>query len=407
MKIPLKNIIKIIPRYSRDIFVILYYKFLSLFYKDKSKFKDAWLICERGIEARDNGYTFFKYIRENYPDKKVYYLIDSSQKQDFERVNPLGNIVEYNSFEHRMAVFFASHFLSTHIGFITPWSYKLYKILFAKRNKQIFVLLNHGITKEDMSTLLNKFTTGVDVFVAATQSDWETVALDKRYGYNQKDVILTGYARYDNWHNFTTKRQILFMPTWRKYLVKRSIYDKNNPDVTSDFTQSSYFQHLSSFLNNKELHKLLKENNLDLVFYPHYEVQKSLPLFNTNNCRIKIACKNTHDISTLLKESLMLISDYSGVTFDFAYMKKPLIYYQFDQEEYYAGHYLKGDFEMENDGLGMVVTCENDLINEIKYHIANGLKMEEKYIERVNLTFTFQDNKNCERIYNAINEYKQ
>ena len=63
MKVSLKNIVQKIPRYSRDIFVIFYYKILSLFYKDKSKFKDAWLICERGIDAQDNGYCFFKYIR--------------------------------------------------------------------------------------------------------------------------------------------------------------------------------------------------------------------------------------------------------------------------------------------------------------------------------------------------------
>jgi hypothetical protein len=406
MQIPLKNIIQAARRYSKNIFTIFYYKFLSLFFNDKDKFRGAWLLCERGIEARDNGYTFFKFMRENYPCKKVFYLIDSSQKKDYEKLKSLGNIIEYNSFEHRMAVFFASHFLSTHIGFITPWSYKLYKMLFAKRKKQIFVLLNHGVTKEDMSLLLNKFMTGVDIFVAATNGDWEAVALDKRYGYNKKDVVLTGYARYDNWHNFTTKRQILFMPTWRKYLVSRNVYNKNNPHITDNFIQSSYFKHLSSFLNNIELHKMLENTNLDLIFYPHYEMQKSLPLFKINSDRIKIARKETHDIPTLLKESLMLISDYSGVTFDFAYMKKPLIYYQFDQEEYYAGHYTKGGFEMENDGLGTVVTNEENLLSEIKRCISSDFKMEEKYIKRVNRTFTFQDDKNCERIYNAINNYK-
>jgi len=405
MKIPLKIILKTMWRYSQEVFVIFYYKILSLFYKEKSKFKDAWLVCERGIEARDNGFTFFKYVRENYPQKRIYYLIDSSHKKDYEKVKKLGDTIEYNSFEHKMALFFASHLISTHIGFISKWSLVLFKKIFAPRN-QIFVLLNHGITKEDMSLMLNKLTTGVDLFIAATKNDWETVALDKRYGYDKKDVALTGYARYDNWHSFLTKRQILFMPTWRKYLVKRNIYDKNNPNVTNDFTQSAYFQHLSNFLNNKELHGLLEEHNLDLLFYPHYEVQKSLPLFKIENSRIKIACRSTHDIPTLLKESLMLISDYSGVTFDFAYMKKPLIYYQFDQQEYYSGHYLKGDFEMENDGLGVVVTCEKDLINEIKHYIMNGFEMEEKYTKRVDSTFTFHDNKNCERIYNAIINYK-
>jgi len=406
MRIPPRDIIQAIRRYSKNLFTILYYKFLSLFFFDKKKFRNAWLICERGIESRDNGYVFFKYVREHHPLQKVFYLIDSSQKQDYERVKPLGNIVEYNSLEHRIAIFFASHFISTHVGFITPWSYTLYKMLFAKRKKQTFVLLNHGITKEDMSRLLNKFMTGVDVFIAASQGDWEAIALDKRYGYNEKDVVLTGYARYDNWHNFNTKRQILFMPTWRKYLVNRTISDKNNPRVRDDFRQSSYFKHLTSFLNSTELHQILEENKLDLIFYPHYEMQNSLPFFQTKNSRIRLANKETDNIPALLKESLLLISDYSGVTFDFAYMMKPLIYYQFDQKEYYAGHYTKGDFEMEEDGLGKVVTNERDLMDAIRNYISNDFKMEDKYISRVKQTFTFQDTKNCERIYNAINDYK-
>ena len=27
-------------------------------------YKNAWLICERGVEAQDNGYWMFKYIKE-------------------------------------------------------------------------------------------------------------------------------------------------------------------------------------------------------------------------------------------------------------------------------------------------------------------------------------------------------
>ena len=88
-------------------------------------------------------------------------------------------------------------------------------------------------------------------------------------------------------------------------------------------------------------------------------------------------------------------------------MKKPLIYYQFDQQEYYTGHYLKSNFEMENDGLGMVITCEEDLVNAIEHYMATNFVMEEKYTKRVDRLFTFYDNKNCERIYNAILDYRK
>ncbi len=32
--------------------------------------KDIWVIGERPYKAQDNGYFFFKYMRENYPKKE-------------------------------------------------------------------------------------------------------------------------------------------------------------------------------------------------------------------------------------------------------------------------------------------------------------------------------------------------
>ena len=402
MNITFSDILKKIPRYSREIFVISYYKLLSLFFKDKDKFKGAWLICERGIEAKDNGYVFFKYVRENYPEKKVYYLIDFAQRFDYERVAKLGNVIQYNSFKHKMATFFASYLISTHVGFITPWSFLLYKKMFLRKRQTKFVLLNHGITKEDMSNLYNKWKTGVDLFVTANQHDYNEISNYQKYGYKNEEILLTGYARYDNWHNFKTKRQIVFMPTWRAYLVDKHLYKKNSPDIKNNFIQSSYFQHIESFLNNEKLKKLLEKDNVEFIFYPHYEMQKSLPFFHITNHKIIMANKQTHDIPTLLRESAMMITDYSGVGFDFAYMYKPLVYYQFDKKEYYSKHYLKGNFDMEKDGLGYVTTTEKELINVVENVINNNFQMERKYVKRIKNFFTFHDNKNSERIYNAI-----
>lgn len=77
--------IKKIPRYCQDFCKISYNKILSIFFKNKEKFRGAWLICERGIEAKDNGYMFFKYMRENHPEKKVFYLLNSSNDCDYQK----------------------------------------------------------------------------------------------------------------------------------------------------------------------------------------------------------------------------------------------------------------------------------------------------------------------------------
>ena len=397
------KIILKIPRYLIDSLMIVFWRFRSLFFAEKEKFQDAWLICERGIEARDNGFAFFKYIRENYPDKKVYYLIDPTQEIDYRFVENLGNVITYNSKRHWMALFFVDCVLSTHVGFVTPWSYVCHKTFFSWLNCPKFVLLNHGITKEDMSDKLNKFVTGVDLFIAANDQDYTTLVQDKRYGYKSEEVALTGYARYDRWVNFNGKNQILLMPTWRTYLVDKTIQNRNNPKVVPNFMESNYYKVFQNLLNNKRLDVLLTKYNVQLIFYPHYEMQSALHMWTTRSKNIVFADKQHYDIPTLMRESKVLITDYSGVGFDFAYMYKPILYYQFDKEDYYKGHYLRSEaYSIEDDGLGDVVYLEKELLDELENLLDNNCLMPLKYKERVNKFFTYHDDKNCERIYTAV-----
>ena len=397
------KIISKTPRYLHDSLQIIYWKIRSFFFTEKEKYRGAWLICERGIEARDNGFAFFQYIRQHHPEKRIYYLIDPTQENDFQKVEPWGNIIIYNSKTHHQALFFAECILSTHIGFITPWSYVCHKTFFSWLHCPKFVLLNHGITKEDMSDKLNKRVTGVDLFIAANQQDYNALVQDKRYGYQPQEVALTGYARYDAWKTGTEKQQILFMPTWRAYLVKKTIQNRNHPEVLPNFVDSNYYKAIQSVLNSPKIDKLLANNNIQLIFYPHYEMQSALHLWSTNSDHIIFADKQHYDIPTLMRESKILITDYSGVGFDFAYMYKPILYYQFDQEESYKGHYQRHEqYSLENDGLGSVVYTEETLIQEIQHIIENQCTMPSKYIERVNSFFTYHDNSNSERIYNAV-----
>ncbi len=398
----LKIILKI-PRYLSDSLMIVFWRFRSLFFAEKENFQGAWLICERGVEARDNGFAFFKYIRTKYPDKKVYYLIDPNQEIDYKFVESFGNIITYNSKRHWMALFFVDCVLSTHVGFITPWSYVCHKTFFSWLNCPKFVLLNHGITKEDMSDKLNKFVTGVDLFIAANNQDYTTLVQDRRYGYKPEEVALTGYARYDRWANCECKNQILLMPTWRAYLVDKTIEKRNEPKVIGDFIKSEYYKVFQSLLNNKLLDDLLTKYNMQMVFYPHYEMQSALYLWTTNSKNIIFADKQHYDIPSLMRESKVLITDYSGVGFDFAYMYKPILYYQFDKEDYYKGHYLRSEvYSIENDGLGDVVCLEKELLHELQILLETECEMPFKYKQRVDDFFTYHDNMNCKRIYDAV-----
>ncbi len=97
----------------------------------------------------------------------------------------------------------------------------------------------------------------------------------------------------------------------------------------------------------------------------------------------------------MFETASMVVTDYSSAVFDFAYLHKPLICYQYDREESCFGAYMytKGYFDYDRDGFGEV---ERDLdlsVERILEYVENGCRMKELYRERVNGFFAFRDQK--------------
>ena len=90
-------------------------------------------------------------------------------------------------------------------------------------------------------------------------------------------------------------------------------------------------------------------------------------------------------------------------------MKKPIIYYQYDKEEFINKHisnYRKSYFDFEKDGFGKVLNKEEDLLKEINYFIKNNFQIRKNHLKKIQDFFIIYDNKNCERIYNYLMEVK-
>ena len=58
-----------------------------------------WLVCEDENEARDNGYWFFKWVRENRPKQKIAYAINK-KSPDYQKVKPLGKVIRSGFIAH-------------------------------------------------------------------------------------------------------------------------------------------------------------------------------------------------------------------------------------------------------------------------------------------------------------------
>ena len=81
-------------------------------------------------------------------------------------------------------------------------------------------------------------------------------------------------------------------------------------------------------------------------------------------------------------------------------MEKPIIYFQFDYEEYRKKQYQDGYFDYKKDGFGPIVKNANELVKILKKINENG--QEKKYINRMNNFFELKDQNNCERIYKYL-----
>lgn len=367
----------------------------SLFYR--LAHKNIWLICERENEARDNGYWFFKYMCESHPEIEAVYAI-KLDSPDYRKVASIGKTIEFGSLKHWIYYFAAKKNISSQKEGKpnAALCYMLEVYLGARKNR---AYIRHGICKDDQRWVYYDVTK-MNLFVCSAKREYDFVK--ERFGYPEGAVQLLGLCRFDNLMTpHTVKRQIIVMPTMREWLRSVST-DTEKYEGHTNIAESEYFKTWNSFLNNGELEKCLVENDVEMLFFPHASLQKYVELFTTKSPNIKIASSAEYDVQTLLMESAMLITDYSSIYFDFAYMKKPMIFYQFDYEKYRAGQYQEGYFSYENDGFGAVITEERMLIAEIKRCIEIGFVQDEKYIQRSNEFFAYKDNENCERTYKAI-----
>ena len=196
---------------------------------------------------------------------------------------------------------------------------------------------------------------------------------------------------------------IALMPTWRSSLVGPLVLGTQDRKYNPKFKESEYYKFYNGLISNKKLIDNLKKNNYKILFALHPSMKAQLKDFEKSKY---VDITFYPNYSEIFKKSKIMITDYSSVFFDFAYLKKPIIYTQFDKDYIGQTHEIqsggKGYFEYERDAFGDVVYNLDDAVDKIISLIKNDCKMEKKYKDRVDKFFAFSDDKNCERVYNEI-----
>lgn len=285
----------------------------------------------------------------------------------------------------------AKYRISTHIMGFSPNRYFFFNYRrFIPSRPTHNVFLQHGVTQNDHPQLYRE-NTNLDIFICGAKPEFDFI--DKTFHYTNGEIKYTGFARFDALHDFKTKNQILIMPTWRQFLA----YNDNLEVKQSDFVKM-----WNSVLTNPKLIDFAEKSGVEIIFYPHIEMQKHLHFFNSHSAKIKIASFGEYDVQTLLKESKLLITDFSSVFFDFAYMHKPIIYFQFDEDAFYGKHYNKGYFDFREMGFGKIVSETDTLVDEIISCAQDDFIISDFYKQRTDKFFPLHDKNNCKRIFDII-----
>ncbi|EAI8985367.1 glycosyltransferase [Campylobacter coli] len=371
-------------------------KFIFMEMLSNIKISDIWLLMDKDYEADDNAEHLYRYIMQNHPKQKIAFAL-RKESSDWERLEKEGfNLIEFGSFEFERIIKKASKVISSHCDeYLTKYI----------TNRSQFVFIQHGVILNDLSRWLNF--KKINLFITSTQAEYDSIANDYNcYKFGKKEVVLTGLARHDALlkNNRSNVKQILIMPTWRKNIVNSIVANSGKRKLNLDFKQTMYFKKYNSLINNNLLKKVCQEYGYTIVFNPHPNIMPYLKEFNFPSY-IKIANQN-ESLQKLFCNSSLMITDYSSVAFEMAYLEKPVIYYQFDKEEFFISQWQKGYFDYKKDGFGPVVENEENLLKELESLLQNDCKPFGVYKDNIDSTFVFKDGRCCERIYAMLENMK-
>ena len=356
--------------------------------------RKLWLVAEDG-EARDNGYHFYKYVREKHPTDFCFYAV-KLESAGYEKIEKLGNVIKYGSLKHWFYYMSANLNISSQkSGNPAPIFWYILHVKLGLYKNRVF--LQHGVTKDDSKWIYYR-QTKFKYFVCGAKPEYDYIL--KKFGYKKKSLLFTGFPRWDSLRDASKKQKhesILIMPTWRSWLGgdRNSLFDVKN------FRETDFYKYWNGLLNDQDFIDILEKNSIEVYFYPHINMMKFINAFKTRSKKIKFVSAE-YDIQNFLNKCNLMITDYSSVAFDFAYLRKPVIYYQFDTEEYRKNQYQEGYFNYKDNGFGDVLLNKKTIMNKIEYYVRKNFRMETKYLGRADNFFSFRDTCNCKRVYEAI-----
>lgn len=270
--------------------------------------------------------------------------------------------------------------------------------------------LQHGVTKDDLSRWLNRVE--VELFVTSTAAELASVAGDgTAYRWTEKETRNTGLPRFDRLlakGRAVPRDQrdlVIVAPTWRQWLSLPLASGSQRRELHSAFWESDYIRSWTAVLRSPLIAEAVARRGWRLGFMPHPNLQSILDRLDLPSHVDRLSFAGV-DVQDLYARCALLLTDYSSVAFNVAYIDRPVVYFQFDREEMLGGLHVgrKGYFEYERDGFGPVATDLQAAELAIVASIERGPEPAPEYQRRMDATFPIRDGRACARVVAAVEE---
>lgn len=315
-----------------------------------------------------------------YEDYRFIWVVRDMEKYAFLEDNPNTTIVKNRSKEYEKALASAKYWIC---------NYRIYDYIYPKAD-QYYVQCWHGTPLKRLGydiehsdnamnsrqEICDKYRTDAEKFSfilspSAFASEKFISAWNLAETGQADKIVEVGYPRDDFMINYTEadvkrikdslelpvdKKILLYAPTWRD--------NQHTAGVGYVYTNPVDFGKLRDSLSDEWV----------ILFRAHYLVANAFDFDEYEGFVYNVS--KYDDINDLYVISDMLITDYSSVFFDYANLKRPILYYMYDLE-YYKDE-LRGFYIDLSELPGPIIEKEDDLIPAIR-KLDREFKYDEKY----------------------------
>lgn len=377
----------------------------------KRNSRKKWLFVERFSMAGDTAEDMFRYVSvaEHRKDDAEVCFVLAPDSKDYSRIAKLGKVLPYNSWNYKLAFATADMIITSQTFFNSSNTFEkktpFVKDLFAFK----WFYLQHGVIKDNHANQHSIFKKNIDIYLTSARREADSLikGIGGYYGYGQDVVKVTGLARYDRIAHLLKRtedarpRNVLIAPTWRTGIGGAWIEKEQTYAYSEKYRKSAFFAFFNGLITDERILKKMREKRYTGSLRLHPLMRLQAEDYKEND-----VFKVESDVAVYEEEvsrTALLITDYSSIAFDYAYVNIPCVYAQFDKREFYAHHtYHRGYFDFDKDGFGPVCYDYESTVEAVLSLLNSDCKMDEIYKKRVDDFFAYRDDKNCERIYEEI-----